>query len=80
MTVFIRQNLTYVDVRFSRVKTVPALKKKNIYNGRRPITYIVGIQMKREELTNTFQNKNPLVFMVYMKICQRVNQPEKTLL
>ena len=36
--------------------------------------------MKREELTNTFQIENPLVFMVYMKICQRVNQPGKTLL
>ena len=27
-TVFIRQNLTYVDVKFGRIETVPAVKKK----------------------------------------------------
>ena len=34
--VFIRQNLTYVDVRSWRIKTIPRLKNWNISNGRRP--------------------------------------------
>ena len=42
-TVFIRQNLTSVDVRFWHIKRLPA-----------PKTYNTGIQMKREELTKTF--------------------------
>ena len=33
-----RQNLTSTDVRFRRLKSVPALKEYTIYNGRRPIT------------------------------------------
>ena len=37
-TVFIRQNLTSVEVRFWSINTVPALEEFNIYNGRRPIT------------------------------------------
>ena len=37
-TLFRRQNLTSEDVRFWRLKTVPALKQSNIYNGRTPIT------------------------------------------
>ena len=37
-TDFRRQNLMSVDVRFSRLKSVPALKQYNIYYGRKPIT------------------------------------------
>ena len=45
-TVFIRQNLTSADVRFSRIKTFRAPKKYNIYNGRRPITLCIQINRK----------------------------------
>ena len=37
-TVFRRQNLTSVDVRFWRLKTVSALKELNISNDRKPTT------------------------------------------
>ena len=37
-TVFRRRNLTSVDVRFSRLKTIPTLKEQNIQNRRGPIT------------------------------------------
>ena len=36
--VFSRRNLTSVDARFWPIKKIPALKKYNISNGRRPIT------------------------------------------
>ena len=60
-TVIRRQNLTSVDVRFWRLKTVPALKelKKSYW----PWTHNIGIQMKREELTKIcmtiLNNKKP---------------------
>ena len=37
--VFIRQNLTSIDLRLWRIKTVPA-RNWNIDSGRRPITYV----------------------------------------
>ena len=35
---FRRQNLTSIEVRFWRLKSIPALKELQIYNGRSPIT------------------------------------------
>ena len=56
---FRRLNLTSMDVRFWRIKSVYALKDCGIYNGRKPI------QMKRKKLTKTFRRisncENPLV-------------------
>ena len=57
--VYRRQNLMSIDVRFWRLNSIPGLKKIQIYNGRRPITYRYSneaerIQMKRKELTKTF--------------------------
>ena len=50
--VSIHQNLTSVDVRFWRIKTVPALKElKYLYL---QYTHNIGIQMKRKELTKPF--------------------------
>ena len=39
-TVFRRQNMTSVDVRFWRLKTVPHCKNVNIANGNRPLKYV----------------------------------------
>ena len=44
-TVFIRQNLTSVDVKFCRIKTALTLKELKCYRLGRPITS--GIQMNR---------------------------------
>ena len=63
---FSRQNLTSTDVRFWRLKSIPALKELKFYIGIWPIAY--SIQMKRKKLTKTCMMisnwKNPLVFMV----------------
>ena len=48
-TNFRRQNMTSIDVRFWRIKSIPTLKELNTYNGHGPI----GIQMNRKELTRT---------------------------
>ena len=39
-TDFRSQNLTSIDVRFRRLKSIPAPKELQIYNGRRPMTGI----------------------------------------
>ena len=66
-TDFRRQNLTSI---------VPALKEQNIYNGGRPITLYIGIQIKQKELAETFmmtkKQNNHLGFMVYTKKYFRV--------
>ena len=53
-TVFIRQNLTSVDVRFWRIKTNVRYKEFFFSDGCRPINN-TGIQIKREELTKPFK-------------------------
>ena len=70
-TAFMWQNLTSVDVRFWRIKSVHAVEKKKISNGHRLITRSdnMGIQMKWKEITKTFMLisswKPPLVSTVY---------------
>ena len=66
---FRRQNLTSVDVRFWRLKSIPRCKSRSISNGRRPIT---GIQMNQKELTKTVMmisswKNTPLASKVFIK-------------
>ena len=73
---FRRQNLTFADVRFCHLKTIPALKELKKYDGRKPIIWATRYSnehVKRKELTETsiwwFLNwKNTLVSMVYTTI------------
>ena len=58
-TVFSRQNLTSVDVRFWRLKTVPA--PKEIKNVRLPWIYNIGIQMEWEDIYKDFKLKKNFV-------------------
>ena len=64
---FRRQNLTSADVRFRRLKSIPALKKYR---------FIISmvIQMTQKKLTKTFMMisnwKNTFVSRVYIKICR----------
>ena len=72
---FSRQNLTSVDVRFWRLKSIPALWDRTVRvkifimaeNG-----HNIGFQMNREELTNTFMMisnwKKPFGLHGYVRI------------
>ena len=51
--VYRRQNLASVDIRFQRLKSIPALKEKKIFL----MAVGIGIQMKRNQLTEKFNNK-----------------------
>ena len=61
---FGRQNLTSVDVRFWRLKSIPAPQN-------------IGIQMNQKELTKTFikisNRKKPFAFHHFQKKIQRLN-------
>ena len=53
-TAFRRQNLTTVDVRFWRLKSILALKKYKMAVD----PYHIGIQMKRKQLTKAFMRSS----------------------
>ena len=58
-TVIMSQNLTSVDVRFWRIKSIPALKElKDLYCSQ---THNIGIQMNQSKVRH-FKLKNPLGF------------------
>ena len=66
--VFIRQNLTSVDVRFCRIKKIPALQKSKYIKWPYSLTHNIGIQMKRKELSKTFMLiSNLRSFLVFIK-------------
>ena len=63
-----------LDVRFWRLKSVPALKELNISNGRRPVTSVFKCRRKSWliHIIRMIPNwKNPLVSIVYTNIFQR---------
>ena len=69
-TVFIRQNLTSVDVRFWRIKSIRALKELKYLQWSH--LHNIGIQINRKELTKTFKMiYNWFKPMIYTKLFQR---------
>ena len=71
--VFRRQNLTFVDVRFWRLKTVAAVKQLKYLQW--AYSHNIGMQMKQKDLTKTFTMisnwTKTLVALVYTKVFQR---------